>query len=71
MLSANSTTPRHIREQLELLQVERRHYSSRLSVLANQPGHRDEINGYIHLIENINTACISLARAPAHRELRR
>jgi|LNFM01.1.fsa_nt_gb hypothetical protein len=55
-------TPSLINEQLALLQAERRYYSSRLLVIAGDPARREEMNGYLNLIENINVACVRLAR---------
>lgn len=48
--------------QLAILQQERITYSSRVSSLANHPERSAELQGYLRLIDNINAACLNLAR---------
>jgi hypothetical protein len=54
-----------VTKQLEALQRERSIYCARVSMLAEIPGRRDEVQGYLRLIDNINAACLRLARSMA------
>lgn len=63
MPTQTAPSQRAIREQLALLQAERRHYSTRVMAIAGDLERRHELEGYLKLIENINHACVRLASA--------
>lgn len=51
-----------VSKQLEALQRERSTYCARVSMLVNVDGRNAEVQGYLRLIDNINAACLRLAR---------
>ena len=51
-----------ISRQIEALRQERSRYVARVSELMRRPDRHAEVHAYLHLIDNINNACIKLAR---------
>lgn len=49
-------------QQIHQLQVERRNYVERIANLMRFPERRQEVEGYLKLIDQINEACSRLAR---------